>query len=175
MKPKNGAKLIFLNGGKSVYIQFSNGSESVSFDSKAEAIAAIRDCVGLGKITKTDATKMEKAIVLAENLIDNDPMMLAGLAIPLMLLAALFADEPEEKEPSIIDPYVALCKCGEKIPHAYIYNGDGKKISPPFRFKYEGLTFVERLLKTERISEGDSAGLNTMIDLLSIPEHPGLN
>lgn len=175
MKAKNGAKLIFLDEGKSVYIQFSNGSESVSYDSKAEAIAAIRDCVGMGKITKSDANKLEKEIVLAENLQDNDPRMLAGLAIPLMLLAALFAEEFEEEEPLILDPYVDLCKCGEKIPHAYIYNGDGKKISPPFRFKHEGLAFVERLLKTERITDGDSSGLNTMIDMLPLPEHPGLN
>ncbi len=175
MKAENGAKLVFTDGGKSVYIQFSNGSESLSLESKVEALAAIEDCLRLGKLTKADADKLQKEIVLAEKLQNNDPKVLAGFAISLMLFDALFADDLDEEDPLITDPYVALCDCGNKIPHAYVYNGDGTKIGMPFKFKNEGLLFVEHLFSTERITEGDRAELNTVIELLPIPDDPCLN
>lgn len=165
------AKLIFSMDRRTVHIEFANGKESLDFESKEEAIHGINECQARGKITKEEAKQFLKEISLADNLPNHNKTI---SLLPLMLLSALFNSIMEEPE-KVVDPYVELCDCGDKRPHAYVYNGNGKQISPLFQFKSDGLVIVEHLLRSERIDEGDSARLNTLINLLKLPEDSILN
>jgi hypothetical protein len=175
------ATLNFSGNGRTVSIRFKNGSESLEFESKEEAIFAITECAKIGKITKEEARDFLKEITLAENLPDHDRTI---SLLPLLFLSALLSsgidedreEETQDREYKITDPYIQMCTCNKKKrPHAYIHNGNGDIISPLFQFRSDGLDFVSRLLETDRITEGDSAGLNTQIHLLTLPESPILN
>ena len=164
------ATLVFSDSGKTVHIKFANDKESFEFESKEEALFAICDCFNKEKITATEKDAFVKEIILSETLPDH---RIKISLVPLILLAAfLGAMDTEEK---IIDPDVRICECGAKMSHAHIYNGDGEKIGPPFHFKMDGMVYVESLLKEERITESDSAKLNTLITFLQLPESSMLN
>ena len=159
-------KLVFSSDGKSVHIEFKNGKESLEFYSKEEALIAIRDCYNINKITESEKSLFIKDIVLSDLPEDVVSFAIAMVLISLFEGAAAIA---------ITDPYVEICTCGVKIPHAYIHNGDGTKIGPPFRFKNEGYGFVKKIQLSGAISQGDVARLNTLIDVLPLPEDPSLN
>ncbi len=96
---------------------------------------------------------------------------------PLIILSLLLNSriEQEQEKEEIFEPYVEICDCGHKTPHAYIYNGNKKVIGPNFQFKSEGFDIVENLFTSGYIDEGDTSRLNTLIDLLKLPESPILN
>lgn len=162
-----GSQLIFSDEGNSAFIKFANGSESLDFESKEEAILAINHCQMLGKITKDEASQFLKEISLAENMPNHNKAL---SLFPSIILSFLLRSGIEQEQKEIFEPYVEICDCGHKIAHAYIYNGNKKVIGPPFQFKSEGFDIVQNLLTSGYIDEGDSARLNTSIDLLKLPE-----
>jgi hypothetical protein len=167
-----GSQLIFSDRGDSVFIKFANGSESLDFESKEEAIHAVSHCQILGKITKDEARQFLKEISLAENMPNHNKVL---SLFPLIILSLLLNSRIEQEQEEIFEPYVEICDCGHKTAHAYIYNGNKKVIGPTFQFKSEGFDIVQNLLTSGYIDEGDSARLNTLIDLLKLPESPILN
>lgn len=170
----NKTELLFSENGAAVSIRFKNGKESLEFESKEEAIFAIHDCFEKGKITKDEVKTFIKQITLSK-LPDRDRRMpLLPLLLLSAALSAIIEVERDEEDQKITDPHVGLCDCGHNRPHAYIYNGN-EPVTPPFQFRSDGLYFVKNLLDAERITEGDAASLNTMIDLLPLPESSTLN
>lgn len=166
------SKLVFSASGTSVCIQFTNGSESFDFDTKEDALYAVRDCATLGKITKEEEKIFIKEILLAPNLQNRKKEL---PLFPLLLLALLFEQEENDNgEFHIKHPSVNMCPCGKKRPHAYIYDGE-VKVSLPFSFKSEGFALVKGLFEMKKITEADQISLRTLIDLLPIPESPTLN
>lgn len=165
----NKAKLIFSKDGTSVHIEFSNGKESLEFESMEQVLAAINACHTIGKISEKEKEELIKAVLLAKYLPEQDA---ETFIIAIALVAKPKQDQPVEM---IIDPYAKLCECGNPLVHAYVYDGNHKKIGLPFVVKSEGLMFVQHLLQSKRITEGDEARLNTLIDLLHIPETASMN
>lgn len=176
----NKTKLVFSESGTTVSILFGNGKESLEFESKEEAIFAIHDCFKKGKITPDEVENFVKEITLSKKLPDRDSKLLSLLPLLLLsaTLSALIKSEEFEKtmhpQEKIADPRADICNCGDYGPHGYIYDGE-KKVTPPFQFKSEGFYFVDKLLEQEAITEGDAAGLNTVIHLMKLPENPSLN
>ncbi|HWC57548.1 MAG TPA: hypothetical protein VG621_01150 [Candidatus Paceibacterota bacterium] len=165
-----GNQLVFSENGKTASIKFKTGFESLDFDTKEEALGAIRDCYAKGKISKEEQDVFIEQIVLAKDM----PSVPAGFSsFTRALNSALFGDNLHEEK--IENPYTEMCNCDIKTPHAYIYNGNGEIVSLPFRFKSEGLVYVTYLQRRGCLSEKDTASLHALIDLLPLPEDPSLN
>lgn len=163
------AKLILSDNGTTAHIEFSNGKVSLELQSREEALAAINDCYRNSKISEEEKEELIKAVLLAKKLPEQDA---ETFIIAIALVAKPKQDQPVEM---IIDPYAKLCECGNPLAHAYIYDGNDEKVGLPFVVKSEGLMFVEHLLQSKRITEGDAARLNTLIDILRIPETTSMN
>lgn len=116
----NKAKLVFSKNGTSVHVGFSNGKESLEFETKEEALAAINDCYRHNKISKEEMEDLIKAVLLAKNFPEQD-------AETFIIVIALVSIDKNEDNEMITDPYVEMCHCGKLPPHAYVYDGSDKK------------------------------------------------
>ena len=67
MKRKKMAELILNQTKDSVYIRFTNGKESLTYESVPEIITAIHDCYVKGKITEEEEYYFIETLLFSEN------------------------------------------------------------------------------------------------------------
>lgn len=175
------SKLVFSGDKKSVHIQFTNGSESIIYDTKEDILYAIDDCVEKEKITPAEADAMIKQVATSSMSMNSE----RRLPLPLMYLGAILAAalfgksdtrKKNDERKEIKEPYVEMCTCDVKPNHAYIHNGDGSiLIKAPFNTKNEGYGLVDLILEKGYIADGDASSLRTQIEMLPLLEDTHLN
>jgi hypothetical protein len=166
----NKAKLIFSKDGTSVHIVFSNGKESLEFESRKQVLSAINACHTISKISEEEKDELVKAVLLEKRLPENGS---ETFIIAIVIVAK--NDDDKEDVKTIDNPDVHICNCGELPIHAYVYDDNNEKVGLPFLTKEEGYVLVKHLLDSKRITDGNAARLNTLIDLLHIPETASMN
>ncbi len=166
----NKAKLVFSKNGTSVHIEFSNGKESLEFESREEVLTAIDICRKNNKITEEEKDELVKAVMLEKRLPENGSK---AFIIAITIIGK--NDNHKENIRTIDNPSVDLCDCGKAPVHAYVYDDNDEKVGLPFLTKEEGYVLVKHLLDSNRITEGNSARLNTLIDMLHLPDNALMN
>lgn len=156
-------QLVFSEDGKSVWIEFSNGKESFTFDTKEDAINAVLDCLKKKKISDKEVSIFMREIFLAEDLEWSSLSNIKTIEISIGI-----------KIPKIDNPSFKRCCCkGILSVHGYFYNGDGRKILPfEINNQIEGQYVTDLLCESGEIDEITRSTLNTMIDLAGLPMEP---
>jgi hypothetical protein len=174
-KDNKPARLVFSENGTSVWIVFGNDKESFSADTKEEGFEMVVACHAKGKITKEECEnffeQISSSMTLKSVVEEKYGFDLSGAQLIILPAGIVGGQKPAK----ITDPTFRLCDCGVGIPHGYIYDGENHKCSNIIVTKSGGLSCVDRLLNRGLIEESDTFGLNTLINLASIPESEMLN
>ncbi|MFA7285428.1 MAG: hypothetical protein WC011_01080 [Candidatus Paceibacterota bacterium] len=148
-----------------VSIVFSNGKESIFFESKEEALNALIDCHQKSKITEQELNAMATEIINSS----LKSVLLEEMKKALDQMTIIVSAKRNKSN----DVFASLCGCrgATGAPHAYIYDEEGNHIAPtPFYSKMQGYAHCEELLQDGIISEKEYISLKSEIDLLKIPE-----
>ncbi len=165
------AKLIFNPSRDSVYIRFSNGKESLTYESASETITAIHDCYIQGKITDKEEYSLIEMLLFSEN---NLPDRFSLELIVDKKLLQLIVRIIKNNTPMLENPKLEMCDCGEKPEHACLISKNGFR-SPALCSKSDCFALIQNLFTDKLITEGDVAILNTLTDMLPLVEDPILN
>ena len=157
--------LVFDKNGKNAHLIFEDNSKSEIFNTKSEAVQAICGYFEEGKIEKYQFKELLSEVLTSESLPNGQSFVFFEIEILEVV--------PFEKEPAVVNkipnPYVEMCEgCRLNIPHAYIYDSHGNRISRIFLNKADGLDLAEGLFLQDLITEGDSAQLKTLINMLPL-------
>lgn len=164
------AKLIFNQTKDSVYIRFTNGKESLIYESVAEAITAIHDCCLRGKITDDEEYCLIEMLLFSENnLLDRFSVDLKSKELFNLIVRII-----KDNTPMLENPKLEMCDCGKKPEHAYLTSKNGFDGFPLYS-KVECFALIQNLFTDKLITEGEFALLNTLTDMLPLVEDPVLN
>lgn len=168
-------KLEFVD--QSVKIIFESGAESIYYDTKEEALKAVKDCHEKNKISGKEYNKFVEDISASDL-----PSMIEGLAsLAAMVIGAYITNLIEEAIEkgallSVKNPTFQICNCGKKPTHGYFYDDDNEKLSMEISSKQEAYMFIDKLEESEIITEGDASSLRVLVDLeKNFLESPLLN
>lgn len=156
--------LLFDDTWESVQIIFANGTESLAYETKRDALKAVVEYWKAGKITEEECDAFIEDILLY-------PSLPSGITI--MEVIEICAKEDDEQV--IESPYFQVCNCKKPTPHGYILNGDGKRLSRVIVSKEEGLNTVDDFVENERMSEGEGAHLKTLINMTALMDSVSSN
>lgn len=169
-------KLKFSNSGKEVQIIFESGAESFYYDSKEEALKAIKNCHDRKKISKKEFKEFVEEIASSEL-----PSFLEGLAALSTAVIGTFIDslledlEFEVKKLPLQDVSFDICDCGKNPKHGYFID-DGDKLSMKIFSKSEAYIFIDKLEELEIVTGGDASSLRVCLDMTEgLLENPLMN
>ncbi|MCA9356374.1 hypothetical protein H6790_00855 [Candidatus Nomurabacteria bacterium] len=163
-------KLVFNSRGDSAWVEFANGKETVSWDTKEEALEALNDLFNKDRISEDEVKKFSKEIFLKETF----PSIFDSVRIIGAIIALSHSSlEPDYKQ--IANPTFAVCDCGAKPIHGYFHDDDNNKAGMPVMFKNQARDFTNWLLKNGIVSEEGKTSLFVQIDMTELPEHPQVN
>jgi len=168
-----GAQLIFSENNNSVCIKLANGDRTLYYNHKEEIISILDDFFDQRKIQEKELNDLTKEIILDQCILFRQPDKSIGDAIDLFF--NILSQEVMLKK--IKRPYIELCDCtaAQWFKHAFIYNENGEKISPPFLFKTEGYFFVKKMIYYGCLLQSGENRLKALIDKLDLPESFELN
>ncbi len=170
MKRKKMAELILNQTKDSVYIRFTNGKESLTYESVPEIITAIHDCYVKGKITEEEEYYFIETLLFSENnLSDRFSIELKNKKLFNLIIRII-----KNNTPMLENPTLKMCDCGKKPEHARLISTNGF-CSPPLYSKDKCLILIQGLVRDNLITEGEFAILNTLTDMFPLIENPILN
>lgn len=150
----------------SVKIIFNTGGESFYFDSKEEALKAVKDCHEKGKISGKEFNKFVEEISSSDL-----PSFIEGLAkLTLMIIGTFIGtliDEAVSSNSSfsITNPRFEFCDCGKMPKHGYFYNDENEPFSMEISSKEQAYMFINNLEQREVITEGDASSLRVFVEM----------
>lgn len=162
---------------QSVKIIFASGGESFYYDSKEEALKAIKDCHEKKKISNKEFKKFIEEIASSDL-----PSIMEGLASLAAMIIGTFIEVLIEEavesnqEFKILNPSFELCNCGKGPIHGYFYDDENDRFSMEITSKQEAYIFIDKLEASEIITEGDASSLRVVVDLVKgLIESPMMN
>lgn len=168
-----GAQLIFSENNNSVCVKFANGAQTPYYHHKEVVVDILSDYLRQKKIEQEEFFQFTKEVILNPCILFEYPDRYM-LDIRNVFFEIIASEAVSDK---IIEPYIELCECDTSylFKHAFIFNHNGSKISPPFLCKDEGLDFVWSLTSFVGLSISDENRLNALVDILDLPENFEMN
>jgi hypothetical protein len=165
------AELILNQTKDSVYIRFTNGKESLTYESVPEIITAIHDCYVKGKITEEEEYCFIETLLFSKNnLRDRFSFELSGDRGLFKLIDSIL----KNNTPLLERPLLKMCEFSQKPDHAYLTSKNGFCSNPLFS-KSDCFFLILDLYKDGLITDNDFDYLNSLVEIIPLVKDVTLN
>lgn len=181
MSTSKNTHLVFLENGTEVKIIFSNKKESIEYESKNDAVAAIFNLSKIGKITDHELMTLTNEVLNSTTLPQgkelSESFRIEMLKKAVSLLKENFNGKipivviaTETKEPNVA--YFQICPTAGPI-HGHIYTKHGC-LKDAVTSQYKGLLMIRGLIKEGDISKEEEEKLIKEVTSSPLPKVGGL-
>lgn len=160
----------------SVKIIFTSGAESFYFESKEEALEAVRECRKMGKISEHEFFVFTGEIVSSKlpSSFERSPdiLIVMGHCIDTFIEEIVTSILKSKK----VNLRFELCNCMKKQKHGYFFTEDGFPISKEINSKAEAYLFIQEIEENGVITPTDANSLKVSIEMIhDFLENPIMN